>query len=403
LEDPYIVDDKEEDVELEDYKIKNTDMIVLAAVSEDEEISHLDVFIFEKEAENMYIHHDYMLPSFPLCMAWFDYVIGSSLEEEKRGNLVAVGTFEPYVEIWDLDIVDQPIPLAILGGAVNDDDNFSETKNVDLKPSSHKDSVLGLSWNRIYRNFIASGSADKTVKLWDLAIETCVNTYQIHNDKVQSVTWNPAESSILATGGFDKKINILDVRSPQSMISTFLKSDIESLAWLPSPHHNHILTSDESGHLYCYDIIKGLDNPLWHIQAHKKACQAIAVNLVIPGLIATGSPENDTPVKLWDISEGKPNLLYSETGELGPVFSLNFSTDDPYYLLVGAKGREPSIILTSEFEPIMNKYGNQNWVYQEINIKPNGPLNIAILQNNNNHPNNQKKQKSKRKTRKKIQ
>jgi periodic tryptophan protein 1 len=389
MEDPYMLDPNEDEDDLKDFNIKNDDMIVLAAISEYEEKSNLVVFIFEKELENMYVHHDYMLPTFPLCMAWFDYVLGSSLDENKKGNLVAVGTFEPYIEIWDLDVVDQPIPLAILGGAVYEEDYFSDSKNVELKANSHKDSVLSLSWNRVYRNVIASSSADKTIKLWDLAGETCLNTYEIHDDKVQIVTWNPTEGSILATGGFDKKVNILDVRSPQSILSSFLSSDVETLAWLPSPHHNHLLASDESGYLYCYDIIKGLNEPLWSIQAHSKPCQAIAVNPIIPGFIATGSPETTFPVKFWDISSGSPSLLFSETKELGPVFSLNFSTDDPYYLLVGAKGNEPQIINSYEYDPIEIKYGSQNWVYQETNVKPTTPLEIHVepKKDNNNNQN----------------
>lgn len=42
--------------------------------------------------------------------------------------MVAIGTFEPYIEIWDLDVVDCPSPVAILGGPEDLDQLGSEGK-----------------------------------------------------------------------------------------------------------------------------------------------------------------------------------------------------------------------------------------------------------------------------------
>lgn len=52
----------------------------------------------------MYVHHDIMLPCFPLCLAWLDCSLSTPGGAE-RANLVAVGSMQAGIEIWDLDVV----------------------------------------------------------------------------------------------------------------------------------------------------------------------------------------------------------------------------------------------------------------------------------------------------------
>jgi periodic tryptophan protein 1 len=69
----------------------------------------------ETESGNMYVHHDLMLSSFPLSVAWLDCVPDVS-RSHQPGNLVAIGTFNPEIEIWDLDTLDAVEPAGLLGG-----------------------------------------------------------------------------------------------------------------------------------------------------------------------------------------------------------------------------------------------------------------------------------------------
>eukprot|EP01127_Copromyxa_protea_P013211 TRINITY_DN3536_c0_g1_i1.p1 TRINITY_DN3536_c0_g1~~TRINITY_DN3536_c0_g1_i1.p1 ORF type:complete len:520 (-),score=146.15 TRINITY_DN3536_c0_g1_i1:269-1828(-) len=361
--DPYVTSKNLDTInELDDYLIRDSDLIILAGVSEDEEVSHLDVYVFESVEQNAYIHHDYLLPSFPLCMAWLDFPVASQTHEG-RSNMVAVGTFEPYIEIWDLDIVDCPTPIAILGGP-EDLEQLGVDGPLTLVPGSHTESVLGLSWNKNQRNALASASADHTVKLWDLTNATCLKTLTHHKDKVQSVQWNPVESPYLASGGFDRAVHICDVRTAAgSTMSATLSADIENIQWIPSPHHNHILISTEDGFVYCYDILKGMSQPLWKLQAHTKPVHTIAVNEKIPGLIATGSVEANAPLKIWDISKGAPECLFSGLEDIGQVFTAQFSVDEPFYLACGVKDDKPLVVNTLNFPGVKNAYGN--WTEQK--------------------------------------
>ena len=97
---------------------------------------------------------------------------------------------------------------------------------------------MSLSINPFQAEYLASGSADHTVRIWDLDESICKATYSdIHSDKVQAVRWNKVNEQVLLTGGYDGKVNVLDVRAPAGTLSTQLDKnifkDIESANWHP--------------------------------------------------------------------------------------------------------------------------------------------------------------------------
>jgi periodic tryptophan protein 1 len=76
-QDPYITldDNVDDDEELREMEIEPTDSMIIACKTEDD-VSHLEIYLYEQEEDNLYVHHDIMLPSFPLCAEWMDYKVG---------------------------------------------------------------------------------------------------------------------------------------------------------------------------------------------------------------------------------------------------------------------------------------------------------------------------------------
>lgn len=96
----------------------------------------LNVSVYNEEEGSLYVHHDFLLPSPPLCIEWLSFDPGS----DKPGNMCAIGCMDPVVTLWDLDIQDSLEPVCKLGS------KGSRKKN---KPKvGHTDAVLDLSWNR---------------------------------------------------------------------------------------------------------------------------------------------------------------------------------------------------------------------------------------------------------------
>jgi periodic tryptophan protein 1 len=241
-DDPYItLKDEDEDEEREELEIVDTDNLILAARIEDE-VAHLEVYVYEDEADNLYVHHDIMLPAIPLTVEWLNYAVNRDDDStNSKANFVAVGTMDPDIEIWDLDIVDSMYPNAVLGQGSETATEVDKAKRKKKKKKSkkpndnyHVDAVLSLAANRQHNQLLASASADTTVKLWDLNTTKCAKSYSWHTDKVCSIAWNPKEATGLLSGSYDRTAVVADMRAPDAEVRRWgVESDVESVRWNP--------------------------------------------------------------------------------------------------------------------------------------------------------------------------
>ena len=373
-------DESEEDEdEINDTKLLPTDALLVIAKTE-EDYASLEINIFDTESSNLYVHHDIPLPSYPLCLALGSVVSsyyrpesndgnnGSSGGGVSSGNFVAVGSFEPGIEIWNLDVMNALEPTVVLGGMDTrgtEDDwmgmsaGKKKKKNKGggggLRKGSHTDAIMGLSWNTVHQQVLASGSADGTVKLWD--VTQCKGDYiepsatlTHHTDKVQSLAWHPNEGTLLATGGYDRQVCLVDARSAASVASNNssnanvkkakLLADCEAIAW--DVHNQQYLTAaSEDGVIQCWDVRKFGSDPVWSFVAHEYGVSDFCYNSQVPGMLITCSI--DKTVALWDTRKSTPEPCGSKEMNVGKLYSVRTYPSSPWLLACGGSGNELAI------------------------------------------------------------
>ncbi len=104
-------------------------------------------------------------------------------------------------------------------GSVADDQKLMiwDTRSRDTSHPSqvveaHGAEVNCLSFNPFSEYILATGSADKTVALWDLRnLKVKLHTFNSHKDEIFQVQWSPHNETILASSGTDRRLNIWDL------------------------------------------------------------------------------------------------------------------------------------------------------------------------------------------------
>jgi WD40 repeat protein len=100
----------------------------------------------------------------------------------------------------------------------------------------HSNFVAAVAWSPDGR-YLASGSWDHTVQVWDARTGALVLSYR-HNDIVDAVAWSP-NSEYIASGSWDGTVQVWDVRAPRHILRTYTGHNgfVTALAWSPNSEY----------------------------------------------------------------------------------------------------------------------------------------------------------------------
>jgi len=94
--------------------------------------------------------------------------------------------------------------------------------------------------------YIASGSFDKTVQVWEVATGRQVVIYRGHSDRICSVAWSP-DGSYIASASYDRTVQIWEAATGRPVYSyDGHKYPVYTVAW--SPNGQHIASGDAGFH-----------------------------------------------------------------------------------------------------------------------------------------------------------
>jgi WD40 repeat protein len=165
--------------------------------------------------------------------------------------------------------------------------------------------------------WLASGGADRTVRLWDLTTGHCVHTLARHTDKVGSVAFR-ADGLLLASGSSDGTIVLWDVATGKEVRVLAGHSTAPSLLAF-SPDGKTVAAGGADGTVRLWDLASG--QPGQPRGGHQGVVRAVAFS---PDGQLLASAGEDRTVQVCDTTTGERLRLFHVPAAL---LTLAFSPD----------------------------------------------------------------------------
>ncbi|HBB30947.1 MAG TPA: protein kinase [Cyanobacteria bacterium UBA9273] len=185
----------------------------------------------------------------------------------------------------------------------------------------HAQGVYAIAFSRDGRT-LASGSADKTIKLWQLSmsweIRTLGSWLSKHTDAVRAVAFSP-DSKMLASGSADKTIKLWDVRTGKEIHTLKGHSD-EVYSVIFSPDGQTLVSGSRDRTIKLWDLTLGVEK--YTLIGHSGSVYGVTFS---PDGQTLASGSYDTSIKLWHVLSGKE--IHTFKAAAAPIYCIAFSPD----------------------------------------------------------------------------
>ena len=237
--------------------------------------------------------------------------------------------------------------------------------------TGHSDLVTSLAISPDSKT-LASGSDDKTIKLWNLATGEQIRTLTGHSDLVNSVAISP-DGKTLASGSRDKTIKLWNLATGEQIRTlTDHSSSVESIAISPD---GRILASTRYKTIKLWDIATG--EQIRTLTGHSDSVTSLTIS-PDSKILASSSNRDvyaevdqdmlDKTIRLWDIATGEQ--IRTLTGNSDTVKSLAISPDSKT-LASGSRDKTIKLWNLATGEQIRTLIGH-SYSVESLAISPDG-------------------------------
>ena len=228
-----------------------------------------------------------------------------------------------------------------------------------LTYSRHSGWVTSLAWSP-GGMYIASGSWDCTVHVWDAASGNPFLTYQQHKRPVRSIAWSP-DGSYIASGSLDTTVQIWEAMTGETLQPAAYphKAAVEVVSWSPDGRHIASASDDHLVHVWGAFSKRTLQT----YAGHRDQVTALSWS---PDARYIASGSYDQTIQIWEAQTGL--LLSTYSNHQSQVTALSWSPDARYI----ASGDEKGVLHLWSVSngSILQQYWNDTGAIKAIRWSP---------------------------------
>jgi WD40 repeat protein len=282
-----------------------------------------------------------------------DVLIASALSLIEKGKYL--DAFVPAIRAGKILQNQQVYNLSEMKALQEALNNRSERNRLE----GHQSVVLSVSFSSDGKT-LATGSGDKTIKLWNVATGKEIHTLQGHKKSVFSVSFSP-DGETLATGSGDKTIKLWNVATGKE-IRTLQGHQSVVLSVSFSPDGETLATGSSDKTIKLWNVAAGKEIRIF--QGHKGSVSSVSFS---PDGKTLTTSSGDKTIKLWNVATGKEIRTLQE--HKGSVNSVSFSPDGKTLATGGGKTIKLWNVATGK--EIRTLQGHKRYV-SSVSFSPDG-------------------------------